>query len=80
MNQEIAGSNPAGHPIASEFIMLITYASLFTSETLICTPKSEDRLLREWFTESIGRQLEDFERIEHPSGVIGIRAETRIRS
>lgn len=60
--------------------MLITYASLFTSETLICTPKSEDSLLRAWFAEGIGRQLEDFERIEHPSGVVEICAETRIRS
>ena len=80
MNQEVAGSNPAGHPIASESIMLITYTSLFTSETLICTPKSEDRLLRAWFAEGIGRQLDDYERIEHTSGVVGIRAETRIRS
>lgn len=42
--------------------MLITYASLFTSETLICTPKSEDRLLREWFAKGTGRQLDEYEK------------------
>lgn len=62
MNQEVAGSNPAGHPTTSESIMLITYASLFTSETLICTPKSEDRLLREWFAKGTGRQLDEYEK------------------
>lgn len=60
--------------------MLITYASIFTGETLICTSKSEDRLLREWFAKGIGRQVDDYERLEHPSGVVEVRAETRIRS
>jgi len=60
--------------------MLITYTSNYTSEVLVCTSESEQHLLSAWFAEGTGRELEDYDRCEHPSGLIKIRSDTHVWS
>jgi len=60
--------------------MLITYASGYTSEILVCTRRAERRLIKAWFAPGTGRILEDYERLEHPSAILEIRPELDLRS
>jgi hypothetical protein len=53
--------------LAKEMKMLITYSS--RDEVIITTPEMEPQTLKEYFEESNGRNLEDYDRDIHREAV-----------
>ncbi len=56
----------------TETNMLIIYTG--RDEALICLPETEQSMLRSWFDPSAGRDLNDYDREECPSGIAVIHA------
>lgn len=57
--------------------MLITYDG--EGELLVCTSKTEKRLLKEWFKGGV-RDVELYDRTKHEDGILAIQAEISVNS
>ena len=55
--------------------MFIVYSS--NQEVIVCTPKTEKKMLKEWF-EDAGRELEDYDRDECTEAAVNIFATLRV--